>query len=233
MQLLGEEVHAEIAVLTSLAGGGDADNLARAALQDEQVANADVVAGDGDGVGRHGARTGRVPHRFVAGFSSWCFDVPLADDGLLTLDTFRALVTMLVAMFVALVVVMTGTVDGVEDVLGGSVQTVTEGVVVTVFVVISHITLVLPLWPVDSGPSLFYSYFSVTVGAREGVLMEVNGRLTVSSAAFELSGAGAAAVVAFGVVDSGPGVVSAGCVDGVEVAVVRLVTDVDLRVNVT
>jgi hypothetical protein len=54
MELLGEEVDTEVTVLTSLGGGGDADDLARAALEDQEIANADVVAGDGDGVrGRH------------------------------------------------------------------------------------------------------------------------------------------------------------------------------------
>jgi hypothetical protein len=49
MELLGEEVNTEVTVLAGLGRGGDADDLARAALE---------VAGDGDGVGRrsHGAR---------------------------------------------------------------------------------------------------------------------------------------------------------------------------------
>ena len=54
MELLGEEVNTEVTVLASLGGGGDADDLARAALKDQEIANADVVAGDGDGAcGRH------------------------------------------------------------------------------------------------------------------------------------------------------------------------------------
>jgi hypothetical protein len=52
MKLLGEEVNTEVTVLASLRGGGDADDLARTALKDQEIANADVVAGDGDGVGR-------------------------------------------------------------------------------------------------------------------------------------------------------------------------------------
>lgn len=51
MELLGEQVNTEVTVLASLGGGGDADDLARAALKDQEIANADVVAGDGDGVG--------------------------------------------------------------------------------------------------------------------------------------------------------------------------------------
>jgi hypothetical protein len=60
MELLGEQVNTEVTVLASLGGGGDADDLARAALKDQEVANADVVAGDGDvGGGRHLASCSR------------------------------------------------------------------------------------------------------------------------------------------------------------------------------
>jgi hypothetical protein len=52
VELLGEEVDSEVAVLAGLGRGGDADDLARTALQDQQVADPDVVARDGDGVGR-------------------------------------------------------------------------------------------------------------------------------------------------------------------------------------
>lgn len=52
MELLGEEVDTEVTVLASLGGGGDADDLARASLEDQEIANADVVARDGNGVGR-------------------------------------------------------------------------------------------------------------------------------------------------------------------------------------
>ena len=56
MKLLGEEVNTKVTVLASLGGGGDADDLARTTLEDQKIANADVVARDGDGVGRrHGA----------------------------------------------------------------------------------------------------------------------------------------------------------------------------------
>jgi len=49
VELLREEVDAEVAVLAGLGGGGDADDLARALLEDDEVANANVVAGDGEG----------------------------------------------------------------------------------------------------------------------------------------------------------------------------------------
>jgi len=54
-------------------------------------------------------------------------------------------------------VVVAGAVDGVEDAISCSVKTVAKRVVVPVFVVISHITLVL-LGGVNGGSSsLFYS----------------------------------------------------------------------------
>lgn len=57
MELLSEEVNTKVTVLASLGGGGDANDLARAALENQEIADADVVAGDGDGVSRsHAAR---------------------------------------------------------------------------------------------------------------------------------------------------------------------------------
>jgi len=54
MELLGEQVNTEVTVLASLRGGGNADHLARAALKDQEIADANVMARDGDGVaGRH------------------------------------------------------------------------------------------------------------------------------------------------------------------------------------
>lgn len=63
MELLGEEVNTEVSVLTGLGGGGDADDLARAVLEDNQVTNADVVARDGEGGGLGGMDGGDVGGR--------------------------------------------------------------------------------------------------------------------------------------------------------------------------
>lgn len=43
MQLLGEEINTQVAVLASGSGGGDANDLARTALKDQEIAHADVV----------------------------------------------------------------------------------------------------------------------------------------------------------------------------------------------
>jgi len=62
MKLLGEQVNTQVAVLASLRGGGDTNDLARATLKDQEIANADVVARDSDGVWRrHGARVRYCP----------------------------------------------------------------------------------------------------------------------------------------------------------------------------
>jgi len=58
MKLLGEEINTEVTVLTGLGRGGNANDLARATLKDQEIANANVVARDGDGVGSHYARFG-------------------------------------------------------------------------------------------------------------------------------------------------------------------------------
>jgi len=50
MELLGEQVDTQVAVLASGRRGRDADDLAGATLKDEDITKADVVAGDGHGV---------------------------------------------------------------------------------------------------------------------------------------------------------------------------------------
>lgn len=59
MKLLGEEVNTKVAVLPSLRRGGNADDLARTALENQEVAETNMMARDGDGVrSSHGARFG-------------------------------------------------------------------------------------------------------------------------------------------------------------------------------
>ena len=53
VELLGEEVDTEVAVLAGVSGSRDADDLARSTLQHHKVADADVVAGDRDGLAGH------------------------------------------------------------------------------------------------------------------------------------------------------------------------------------
>jgi hypothetical protein len=58
VQLLGEQVNTQVAVLARGRRGRDADDLARTALQDQDVAHTDVVTGDSDSVGDTARRLG-------------------------------------------------------------------------------------------------------------------------------------------------------------------------------
>jgi hypothetical protein len=55
MELFREEINTEVTVLACLRRSGDTDDLTRAALKNEEVANVDVMAGDGNGVWNHRA----------------------------------------------------------------------------------------------------------------------------------------------------------------------------------
>ena len=50
IELLGEEIHTQVAVLAGLSRGRDANDLAWTTLQDHDIADADEVAGNGDSV---------------------------------------------------------------------------------------------------------------------------------------------------------------------------------------
>ena len=188
MQLLGEEVNTEVTVLASLRGGGDADHLARAALEDQEIANADVMAGDGDSVGSHcgswGGRTGGLSvigldgavafrddrtrslnGRGSGGWSGGDRDLRGAVGDLL-LFNHNLLRTVVVMMVVVAVV------EGVENTIGCSVKTATEAVVLPVVVVISHIKLIR-LWGVYSSPGLF---FDLDCGSRGTCTSNEGGR---------------------------------------------------------
>lgn len=151
-------------------------------------------------------------------------------------------------------VVVAVTVDRVEDAVGSFVKTVAERMVLAVFVVISHITLVL-LGTVDgSSSSLFYTNVSlrvtrvddVNLASRGGIgvvlgrvgLLGVAGSLLVVGAGTEVEscstydGTCAFAELTLGDVNLRGSVVGGGTVDSVEVPVVGLVLDVDLRVDV-
>ena len=122
VQLLGEEVDAEVAVLAGVRGRGDADHLAGAALQHEQVADADVVARDGDRVRRAVALD--VAHIVAARPGVVAHDAVSLDHDVLVI--------------IVVVVVMVRAVEGVPDALGGTLEATAEGVVVAFVVVVTH-----------------------------------------------------------------------------------------------
>jgi len=149
VQLLGEEVDTEVAVLAGLGRDGDADDLARTTLEDQEIADADVVAGKGDGVGSHGAgwTTGAGLAVDSGGGRRWDLNFLLLDFDLYAVDVRVVLLMMAVVAVVIVVVVVVmeerGAVDGVADTFGNALSSSAEGVVMAVVVVVSHITLVL------------------------------------------------------------------------------------------
>jgi hypothetical protein len=267
VELLGEQVNTEVAVLASLRGGGDADDLARASLQDQEIANADVVARDGDGVGGS--------HCAYSGWSSWDggrWTVRVGrridtDDalnrgsgldgagrglggvagGVLLLDNYVLLAIVVLGSDVGVgvsVVVVALVVNGVGyafgNLVGSFVETVAEGVILAVVVVISHITLGL-LGSRSSGASS--NFYSVRLGVGVGVLggnslsvvarglLVVGGSAEVGVTLLSDDGTGAFAKLTFGDVELGRRVVSGRAVDCVEVTVVGTVLYTYVRVD--
>lgn len=131
VELLGEEVDAEVAVLAGGGRGGDADDLAGAALQHQEVAEADVVAGDGHRVGQEGALPGGralVAAVGAAGLAGLTLDVDVLLAAVFVVVTHLGLDTVAEAfagalngLFGDLGVLELGTLEGgttVDGVLG-------------------------------------------------------------------------------------------------------------------
>jgi hypothetical protein len=95
-------------VLTSCSRCGDADDLARTTLKDQEIADADVVAGDGDSVGR------------TRGFNR-ALGSSLRSSAYLNVNFFRLMVVLVMMMMRF----------SIEDTVSRLVETVAEGVVVT------------------------------------------------------------------------------------------------------
>lgn len=117
VELLGEEIDSEIAVLTRLSRDGDANDLAGTPLKDQQITEPNVMTRDGDGIrgstAFHDANvlpngTGRA--RAIIGF----VDVDLLTHG-------RVMVMRM------------------KETMRGLLDAVAERVVVTVFVVVAHL----------------------------------------------------------------------------------------------
>lgn len=127
VKLLGEEVHSEIAMLTSLGRGGDTDDLARTTLQDQEVTDTDMVAWDRDGVARvMAAAAFDVANSLALAIANACgttLTVFTLDDHFFTL--------MLVTRM-----------QRVEDTVSGMLQATAERVVVAFIIVVAHSVLV-------------------------------------------------------------------------------------------
>lgn len=123
VKLAGEKVDTEVAVLASLGRGRDADHLGGAALQDQDVAGTDEVAGDRNRLGGGGAATG-LDNADILANTNWA---PFVSD-----NYFFAVIMVIMVTMVMMVV------EGVRDAVDSAFHTTTEGVVVTVVVVVTH-----------------------------------------------------------------------------------------------
>lgn len=135
MQLAGEEINAEVAVLAGGRRGRDTDDLAGASLQHQEVTNANVVARNSDRVGQilaslRGATAGS-----------------------------RALTDLYVD-----VILMMPT--GVDNAVSKLVHAVAEGVVVTVFVVVTHLGLLISTTVTEGLKGLFGDLDVLSVNRR-------------------------------------------------------------------
>ncbi len=229
VQLLGEEVDAQVAVLARLSRGRDADDLAGAALQDEEVADADVVAGDGDGVGGAAAVVAGDALGAVAGGAHGDFAV--FDNGL-----FFAFGAVFVAVVLGLFLL------AVEDAVGSAVETVAETVVMSVFVVVSHISSVSLAFAgrvnctFFGDPGTLFVGHGLTLGeACFGVVARVGALVLPTTLCSVLLGEGSGAVteVSLSGVDAGVDVDLGGWSVTSVLAVVDVILDVDPGVGVS
>jgi hypothetical protein len=112
MQLLGEEINTQVSVLASGSRGGNSDDLARTSLKDQEITETNVVTWDGDSVGSVG----------------W-----LGGGGTRTLGAWSSYGN--VNLFpINMVVMMTS-----KDTISSTVETVTEGMMVTIFIIVTHL----------------------------------------------------------------------------------------------
>lgn len=136
MKLLGKEIDSEVAVLTGLSRCSDTNDLAWSTLKDQKIANADVVAGNRDGVWANGA----------------------VDEADALTDTFTnaswAAVFIINNYFLTLMA-MVVRVEWMENTVCGFLNAVAERVMVTIIIVVTHVGA---SWWVDGGFCL-YSYF--------------------------------------------------------------------------
>jgi hypothetical protein len=117
LKLTGEEIHAQVSVLTRLWRSGDADDLAGTPLKDYKITDADELARDCDSVGWEAARldvadllTNTFSH--AGRTTSFIFDDHL----------FAVMVT-----------------EWVSNTIGGTLEATAEGVVFVVVVVVTHV----------------------------------------------------------------------------------------------
>lgn len=117
--MAGEQVDTEVAVLASLGGDGDTDHLAGATLKDQDVTNADEVAGDRD--------------RLWVGAAAGLDNAHILPDSI-TITGWATLVGDVDVITLIFIVVVR-----VDNALGNAFHTAAERVVVAFVVVVTHV----------------------------------------------------------------------------------------------
>lgn len=194
VQLAGEQVNTEITVLAGLGGDRDTDHLARTALEDQKITHADEVAGNGDG---------------VAGVST---------TGLDNTDFFtrRGVGRSTGNLDSIFLVVM---VEWVHHVVGGTLNTAAEGVVLSVVIVVTHFAF----WFVENGTA-FGSNFGVGLRTESFVVYVTSTRTLAGFDASFVS----AVVTGIDVANLGVTANVFGLVGGVGTAAIITFSDIDL-----
>jgi hypothetical protein len=120
LQLTSKEVDTQVSVLTGLWRRGDADDLAGTALEDDEIADADELARDRDGVGWEA--TARLDKADLLADT-------ISDAGWATFFIFDDHIFAVMAV----------TAERVGDTLGGTLQATAEGGVLVLVVVVPHV----------------------------------------------------------------------------------------------
>jgi hypothetical protein len=123
LQLTGEKVDTQVAVLAGLGGDGDPDHLAGTTLENQDVADADEMARDRDGFRSDSAGAGLD-------------DTDILTDSL-TVTNWATFVSD--DYFLTIVVMMVVVGEWMRDAVDSTLHTTAEGVVVTVVVVVTHL----------------------------------------------------------------------------------------------
>jgi len=114
VELAGKQINTEVTMLAGLWGDRDPNHLAGATLENQQVANANEMTGDRNGIW-------------------WVTSTGLDDTDFLT-HTFTITCRTFDRLLLALMVM----VERMKDAVSGTLNTAAEGVVLTVVVVVAH-----------------------------------------------------------------------------------------------
>ena len=158
-QLTTEEIDTEIAVLRGLRRSADPDHLAHTTLEDDQVSDANELTWDSNDVTRS---TSRATIR-----STDCINLHVSDATRMVMVMSAAVAIVLAdddffTIYTIAAMVMTMVVERVQDTVGSSLDTTTEGVVLTVVIVVAHVVSVVLIETV-SGTSTVVSFSDVDV----------------------------------------------------------------------